>query len=208
MEVEYSYSQIGYNEKGEEFLSMIKENSKKIDDINIEFNIIKFINDNFTESDKYQIESIYLNQPRFNLIFGDVDHLPYKNIMAYLNYNLDNGFVMNGIKETIRSIELKRAKLVYIADDCDVKEYLDLIVRLCTENKIPFIKVLKWTNLRDLLFKGLTSRELEAIAKDKNRELKIKPRCNSAVVLFNYEDMKKMKELNSQEDKDTIMQEN
>jgi ribosomal protein L7Ae-like RNA K-turn-binding protein len=208
MEVEYSNSQIDYNEKSEEFLSKITENSKKIDEINKEFNLIKFINDNFTESDKYQIESIYFNQPRFNIIFGDVEHFPYKYIMAYLNYNLDNGNVMNGIKETIRSIELKKAKLVYIADDCDVKEYLDLIIRLCTENNIPFVKVLKWTNLRDLLFKGLTSRELEALAKEKNRELKIKPRCNSAVVLFNNEDNDKMNILKSQEDRDIIMQEN
>ena len=116
---------------------------------------------------------------------------------------------MNGINETIRSIELKKAKLVYIADDCDVKEYLDLIIRLCKLNKIPFIKVLKWTNLRDLLFKGLTSRELEILAKEKNKELKIKPRCNSAVVLFNNEDIEKMKLIKCEnESNDIKMQEN
>lgn len=207
-------------EKSEEFLSSLSSlsiNSQKIEEINSEFNIIKFINENFTLSDKHQIETIYFNQPRFNLIFGDVDHLPYKYIMGYLNFNLDNGYVMNGIKETIRSIELKKAKLIFIADDCDVKEYLDLIIRLCKENKIPFLKVLKWTNLRDLLFKGLTSRELEALAKEKNREAKIKPRCNSAVVLFNDEDLKKIELKNhpnnsnnnaNRNNNDTIMKEN
>ena len=113
--------------------------------------------------------------------------------MGYLYYNLDNGNVMNGIKETIRSVELKIAKLVYIADDCDVGEYLDIIIRLCNFNKIPYVRVLKWTNLRDLLFKGPTSKELEASAVEKNREVKIKPRCNSAVVLYNKEDIERLK---------------
>ena len=99
-------------EKSEEYISIVKENSDKINSINNEFNLIDFIKNNFTESEKNQIENIYFNKPRFNIIFADVHHVPYKYIMGFLQYNLDNGNVMNGIKETIISIELKKAKFL------------------------------------------------------------------------------------------------
>jgi len=171
----------------------------KILSLNSHFNFYNLIPYFFTDKEEKILSSYYLNNPRFVSIFSRIDHLEYKYLMAYLNYSLDNGNVMNGIKETIRSIEMKKAKLVFVAEDCEIQDYSNLIIKLCEMNQVSYIKVLHWTNLRDILFKGPTSIELENIAKSKGKPAKITPKCNSAVILFTKEELEIIQKGNQNE---------
>jgi hypothetical protein len=169
-------------------LSLKNEIISKINTLNTHFDFFGFINIYFSEAEKSLISSNYIINQRFQSIFSNVEHLNYLYLMAFLNYQNDNGNVFNGIKETLRAIELKKAKLVYVAVDCEIQDYSDLIIKLCKINAIPYIKVLHWTNLRDVLFKGPIAAELEKAAKIKGKPVKITPKCNSAVVLFSKEE--------------------
>lgn len=136
-----------------------------------------------TEAELFQINANVLNNPRFFKVFEHIECLNYKYLMAYLSLNMSEGRAINGIKETLRTIELKKAKLVYIAYDCGIDDYSNVIKKLCEINEIPYIIVSNWTHLRDILFKNLpTSLELEEIARIKGKPVKITPKCNSAAV--------------------------
>ena len=96
------------------------ETSLRIDTLNQHFDFFGFINSFFSEAEKALMASNYLNKPRFSSVFSYVTHLNYLYLMGFLNYQSDNG---NGIKETLRAIELKKAKLVYVAVDCEIQDY-------------------------------------------------------------------------------------
>jgi small subunit ribosomal protein S12e len=46
-----------------------------------------------------------------------------------------------GLRECVKSLDSKRAKLCVLAESCDEKEYVRLVEALCTEHKVSFIKV-------------------------------------------------------------------
>lgn len=125
---------------------------------------------------------------RFFLVFNELMDEEYLYLMGYLFYQKERGNVIKGIKETIKAIEFKKAKFVYIAEDCELKDYIDLIVQLCEFNNVQYYKVKSWRHLRDILIDGLTSLEIENIARIKNKDPKITPKCNCAVILLNEED--------------------
>ncbi len=184
--------------------NIIQLNKNKFDKINLHFDFYYFINYIITPSEKEEIETFYLNNSRFCEILSKINNLNYSYLMGFLNLQMDNGNVMNGIKETIRSIELKKAKLVFIAEDCEIEDYSNLVIKLCVLNEIRYVKVLHWSNLRDIIFKGPTTSELEEIAMRKGKPAKITPKCNSAVVLYTKEELEyftiKQKEKETQEE--------
>jgi ribosomal protein L7Ae-like RNA K-turn-binding protein len=163
---------------------------KTIDSLNENFDFYSFIKDIFTENEKLDIEENYLNENRFSSIFEETDHLYFNYMMGYLQFNLDKKNVIFGLKETIKSIESNRAKIVYIANNCEVKEYEKLLKELCELNNVTYLIVPTWTYLRDVLFKNRpTTSELKLLANRNNKLLKIQPKCNSAVILFSEEDI-------------------
>ena len=169
------------------------EISKKIDMLNPDFDFAQFINEIFTEEEKLNIEENYLNEKRFNSIFEETEHFYFKYIMGYLQYNSDQKNIINGLRETMKLIKSNRAKLVYIANDCEIEEYENLLKELCVLNFVNYVIVPKWTYLRDVLFKGVTTNELKSIAKESNKKIKIQPKCNCAAVLFSEKEQDEYK---------------
>jgi hypothetical protein len=145
------------------------------------------------KDEQSKIEENYLNQERFNSIFEETDHLEFNYLMAYLQYNSDIKNVMFGLRETMKSIESNRAKLVYIANDCEVNEYEKLLKELCDLNNVTYIIVPTWIYIRDVLFKGPTSKELISLENEKKKKAKIQPKCNSAAVLYTIEEINEFK---------------
>jgi ribosomal protein L7Ae-like RNA K-turn-binding protein len=97
------------------------------------------------------------------------------------NAKNSNGLV-KGIAETVKTILAGKAKVVFLAEDCDNKEYLDLVKALTKQHKVPLVSVPNWVNLKDFCNLGLNSKLVKK-AGEKTKEPKLKPRCSSCTII-------------------------
>ena len=98
------------------------------------------------------------------------------------NARNNNGLV-KGIAETVKALESQKAKVVFIANDCDNDEYKKLLTTLAGQYKVPIIEIPEWIELKDSCKLGLHSEIIRKVAKEKNKPEKIKPRCSSACII-------------------------
>jgi len=126
------------------------------------------------------------------LIFSDVpvveEPKEMTNVLAIqiiiTNARNNNGLI-KGIAETVKALESQKAKVVFIAEDCDNDEYKKLITTLTAQYKVPLIEIPQWIDLKDSCKLGLHSEIIRKVAKEKNKPEKIKPRCSSACIIVN-----------------------
>ena len=104
-------------------------------------------------------------------------------IQQVLKISLCHGGVLKGIAETVKALEQGKAKVVFLADDCDKDDYKNLIKALCSQNKVPVVEIPEWVSLKDFCKLGMNSETIKQIAEEKGKDAKIKPRCSSAVIV-------------------------
>ena len=106
--------------------------------------------------------------------------LAIQNIIT--NARNNNGLV-KGIAETVKSLEAQKAKVVFIAEDCDNDEYKKLINTLAAQYKVPVIEIPSWVELKDYCKLGLHSEIIKKVAEEKGKDAKIKPRGSSSAII-------------------------
>ena len=104
-------------------------------------------------------------------------------IQIVLQRALNAGGVLKGISETIKNLEQKRVKLIFLADDCDNTQYKETLLALAESHKVKVITVDSWEDLKDNCKLGILSSNIRKIAEDKGKEAKIKPRCSCASIV-------------------------
>lgn len=114
--------------------------------------------------------------------------LAYKAEIMKLKYASHCGVVVKGIKETLRAIKSQKAKVVYLASFCEVRDYKEIIEEYCELFKVKMIMVNDWKEIRDAVIEGLPSEILIEKARSKGRIPKITPKCYSAAII-NYGDI-------------------
>ena len=96
------------------------------------------------------------------------------------NAIIDGRKIIKGLKETLRAIETNKAEKVYLARDCEIRNYLTLIKEYCVLFNIELIEIPNWTSLRDVVM--INNKNFKPTDKIKNK-LKISPRCYCAAIL-------------------------
>lgn len=104
-------------------------------------------------------------------------------IQIVLGISLHHGGVVKGIAETLKALEAGKAKVVFIAEDCDNEQYKETIRTLAENSGVPVVEVPTWVELKDFCKLGLLSSTIIKIAEEKGKEAKIKPRCSSAAII-------------------------
>ena len=104
-------------------------------------------------------------------------------IQKALKIALTRGTVVKGISEVLKSLEAQKAKIIFLAEDCDNDQYKSTINALAAEFKVPVLGVESWEKLKDLCKLGLLSTTIREIAQKKSKDAKIKPRCSSCAIL-------------------------
>lgn len=117
----------------------------------------------------------------------DIDNSE-KNILQ-LKIAALNGIVVKGLKETLKSIESQKAKVVYLALDCELEDYTRIVKEYCTLFKRNLVEVQNWMELRNILMNKPPSSYLELKAKRNGKIAKIGPKCYCAAIL-DYGDYK------------------
>lgn len=64
-----------------------------------------------------------------------------ESLRHVLRSSLHADGLSRGLRECVKAMEAKKAKLCVLAESCDEKEYVKLVEALCTEHGISFIKV-------------------------------------------------------------------
>lgn len=103
--------------------------------------------------------------------------------LTLLKYEKLLGNVVKGIKETLKAIENRRAKFVYLAGDCELTDYNKILEEYCKTLKIDYYIVDKWHKLRDIVMKGPKSEEIEEKIKKTGKKMKMKPFCCSVAII-------------------------
>ena len=104
-------------------------------------------------------------------------------IQKVLKIALTRGAVVKGISEVLKALEAQKVKVVFLADDCDNKQYKTTVKALAKEFKVPVLGVDSWEKLKDFCRLGLLSSTIKEIAVKKGKDGKIKPRCSSCAIL-------------------------
>jgi ribosomal protein L7Ae-like RNA K-turn-binding protein len=104
-------------------------------------------------------------------------------IQTVLGIALHHGGVVKGVAETLKSLESGRAKVVFLADDCDNEQYKSTVRALAEQNRVPVVEIPSWVELKDYCKLGLDSQTIQKIAEEKGKEAKIKPRCSAAAIV-------------------------
>ena len=73
--------------------------------------------------------------------------------------------------------------MVFYADDCDNEQYKQTLIALAKQFKVPVINVETWESLKDYCKLGLPSATIKAVAEEKGKEAKIKPKCSSCAII-------------------------
>jgi ribosomal protein L7Ae-like RNA K-turn-binding protein len=80
-------------------------------------------------------------------------------------------------------LENQKAKVIFLAEDCDNDQYKDTIRALAEQYKVPVVDLQAWTDLKDFCKLGLLSSTIRQVAEEKGKEAKIKPRCSCACIV-------------------------
>jgi small subunit ribosomal protein S12e len=104
-------------------------------------------------------------------------------IQTVLGIALHHGGVVKGVAETLKALESQKAKVVFLAEDCDNEQYKETVRALAKLNGVPVVDVETWVELKDSCKLGLLSSTIQRIAEEKGKEPKMKPRCSSATII-------------------------
>ena len=96
---------------------------------------------------------------------------------------LTRGAVVKGIAEVLKALEAGKVQMVFLADDCDNDQYKDTIKALAAQFKVKVVTVDAWESLKDYCKVGLLSDTSKAVAEEKGKEAKIKPKCSSCAII-------------------------
>ena len=96
---------------------------------------------------------------------------------------LTRGAVVTGIAEVLKALEAGKVQMVFLADDCDNDQYKDTIKALAAQFKVKVVSVEAWESLKDYCKLGLPSATIKAVAEEKGKEAKIKPKCSSCAII-------------------------
>lgn len=83
----------------------------------------------------------------------------------------------------MKSLEAGKAKVIFLAEDCDNDQYKETVQALAAQFKIPVVDIASWVDLKDYCKLGMLSATIKAIAEEKGKEAKIKPRCSAAAIV-------------------------
>lgn len=104
-------------------------------------------------------------------------------IQKALKIALTRGSIVKGISEVLKALEAQKAKVVFLAEDCDDEKYKSTLKALAKEFKVPVVDIDSWEKLKDFCRLGLPSEKIRKIAEDKGKEAKIKPKCSSCAII-------------------------
>ena len=96
---------------------------------------------------------------------------------------LTRGAVVKGIAEVLKALEAGKVQMVFLVDDCDNDQYKDTIKALAAQFKVKVVSVEAWESLKDYCKLGLPSATIKAVAEEKGKEAKIKPKCSSCAII-------------------------
>ena len=96
---------------------------------------------------------------------------------------LTRGAVVKGIAEVLKALEAGKVQMVFLADDCDNDQYKGTIKALAAQFKVKVVSVEAWESLKDYCKLGLPSATIKAVAEEKGKEAKIKPKCSSCAII-------------------------
>ena len=96
---------------------------------------------------------------------------------------LTRGLVVKGLAEVLKALEAGKVQMVFYADDCDNEQYKQTLIALAKQFKVPVINVETWESLKDYCKLGLPSATIKAVAEEKGKEAKIKPKCSSCAII-------------------------
>jgi small subunit ribosomal protein S12e len=119
-------------------------------------------------------------------------------IQQVLAISLHHGGVVKGIAETLKALEAGKAKVVFMAEDCDNEQYKTTVRALSEQQGVPVVDVPTWVELKDFCQLGLLSSTIIKIAEEKGKEAKIKPRCSAAAIVDWGEDSEARKFLQNE----------
>ncbi len=88
-----------------------------------------------------------------NITFLQDPTRSYKDDLKELEEIIDNRKIVKGLKETLRAIETKKAEKVYLGVDAFLEKYKLVISEYCSIFNVPLIRINKWIELRDIVFK-------------------------------------------------------
>ena len=100
-----------------------------------------------------------------------------------MGISLNHGGVVKGVAETLKALESAKAKVVFVAEDCDNEQIVNTIRALAEQSGVPVVVVPTWIELKDFCKLGMLSSTIIKIAEEKGKEAKIKPRCSSAAIV-------------------------
>ena len=104
-------------------------------------------------------------------------------IQTVLGIALHHGGVVKGVAECLKALEAGKAKVAFIAEDCDNEQLKNTITTLAAQTGVPVVEVPTWVELKDFCKLGMLSSTIIKIAEEKGKEAKIKPKCSSAVIV-------------------------
>lgn len=104
-------------------------------------------------------------------------------IQTVLGIALHHGGVLKGVAETCKALEAGKAKVVFIAEDCDNDQAKTLVSTLAQQTNVPVLEVPSWEELKDFCKLGLLSSTIKEVAESKGKPAKIKPRCSFATII-------------------------
>jgi len=104
-------------------------------------------------------------------------------IQHVINISRHNNGLVKGIAETVKALESQKAKLIFLAEDCNSEEYKSLITTLAGQYKVPVVEIPTWIELKDSCNLGYPSEKIRKVAEEKGKEPKIKPKCSSAAII-------------------------
>ena len=124
------------------------------------------------------------NVPQIDVVVEETKPLDrITAIQTVLGVSLHHGGVVKGVAETLKALEAAKAKVVFIAEDCDNEQLKDTIRALAAQAGVPVVDVPTWIELKDFCKLGLLSSTIIKIAEEKGKEAKIKPRCSCAAIV-------------------------
>jgi ribosomal protein L7Ae-like RNA K-turn-binding protein len=94
-----------------------------------------------------------------------------------------HGGVVKGLAETLKALESQKAKIVFLAEDCDNEQFKNTVRALSQQTGVPVVDVATWVELKDACKLGLPSATIQRIAEEKGKEPKMKPRCSVATII-------------------------